>query len=240
MSETTPREREASSGRNRYKATLNLPKTDFPMRADLARNEPLTVERWANAGLYGAVQQARAAAEPFVFHDGPPYANGGIHLGHLLNKALKDFVVRSRLMEGRRVEYVPGWDCHGLPIEHKVMTELLKSAEAKRIEALPEDAQRMEIRRRCRESAEGFIELQSKQMRRLLTLADYEHPYLTMDPSYEGAVLEVFAELVAQGIVYRDRKPVHWSIANRTALAEAELEYEDRDDPSVFVEFDAI
>ncbi|MGA1466466.1 MAG: class I tRNA ligase family protein, partial [Phycisphaerales bacterium] len=124
MSETTPREREASSGRNRYKATLNLPKTDFPMRADLARNEPLTVERWANAGLYGAVQQARAAAEPFVFHDGPPYANGGIHLGHLLNKALKDFVVRSRLMEGRRVEYVPGWDCHGLPIEHKVMTEL--------------------------------------------------------------------------------------------------------------------
>ncbi|MGA1057722.1 MAG: isoleucine--tRNA ligase [Phycisphaerales bacterium] len=240
MSETTPREREASSGRNRYKATLNLPKTDFPMRADLARNEPLTVERWANAGLYDAVQQARTAAEPFVFHDGPPYANGGIHLGHLLNKALKDFVVRSRLMEGRRVEYVPGWDCHGLPIEHKVMTELLKSAEAKRIEALPEDAQRMEIRRRCRESAEGFIELQSKQMRRLLTLADYEHPYLTMDPSYEGAVLEVFAELVAQGIVYRDRKPVHWSIANRTALAEAELEYEDRDDPSVFVEFDAI
>jgi isoleucyl-tRNA synthetase len=240
MSEPTPKERESSSGRNRYKPTLNLPKTDFPMRADLARNEPITVERWTSGGLYAAVQQERAAAEPFVFHDGPPYANGGIHLGHLLNKALKDFVVRSRLIEGHRVEYVPGWDCHGLPIEHKVMTELLKSAEAKRIEAMPESEQRIEIRRRCRESAEGFIELQSRQMRRLLTLADYEHPYLTMDPAYEGAVLEVFAELVKQGIVYRDRKPVHWSIANRTALAEAELEYEDRDDPSVFVEFDAL
>ena len=240
MSETTPTTREASGGRNRYKATLNLPKTDFPMRADLARNEPITVERWTSGNLYASVQETRATSAPFVFHDGPPYANGGIHLGHLLNKALKDFVVRSRLMEGRLVEYVPGWDCHGLPIEHKVMTELLKSAEAKRIEAMPEDAQRIEIRRRCRESAEGFIDLQSRQMRRLLTLADYEHPYLTMDPAYEAAVLEVFADLVAQGIVYRDRKPVHWSIANRTALAEAELEYEDRDDPSVFVEFDAI
>ena len=236
MSQTT----DTSSGRNRYKATLNLPATAFPMRAKLAENEPRTVERWESQDLYAAVQRSREGAEAFVFHDGPPYANGGIHLGHLLNKALKDFVVRSRLMEGDRVAYVPGWDCHGLPIEHKVMTELVKGAEAKAIEALPEAERRIEIRRRCRESAERFIDLQSRQMRRLLTLADYEHPYLTMDPAYEAEVLEVFAELVAQGLVYRDRKPVHWSIANRTALAEAELEYEDRDDPSVFVEFDAL
>jgi isoleucyl-tRNA synthetase len=240
MSQTNDKSTGGSSDRNRYKSTLNLPATDFPMRAKLAENEPRTVERWESQGLYAEVQRDRESATPFVFHDGPPYANGGIHLGHLLNKALKDFVVRSRLMEGDRVAYVPGWDCHGLPIEHKVMTELLKSAEAKAIEALPEAERRIEIRRRCRESAESFIELQSRQMKRLLTLADYDHPYLTMDPAYEAEVLEVFAELVAQGLVYRDRKPVHWSIANRTALAEAELEYEDRDDPSVFVEFDAI
>ena len=239
MSETPTKSAQPSGGRNRYKETLNLPKTEFPMRADLARNEPLTVERWERNDLYAAVDAARQAAEPFVFHDGPPYANGAIHLGHLLNKSLKDFVVRSRLLEGRRVQYVPGWDCHGLPIEHKVLTEILAGAEAKALEAMPAEAQRLEIRRRCEESARGFIELQSRQMRRLLTLADYAHPYRTMDPAYEAAVLEVFADLVAQGIVYRDRKPVHWSIANRTALAEAELEYEERDDPSVFVEFDA-
>ena len=229
----------ASGGRNRFKETLNLPRTGFPMRAELSRNEPATVARWESEGLYRRVQEARAGATPFLFHDGPPYANGSIHTGHLLNKVLKDIVVRSRLMEGLRVEFVPGWDCHGLPIEHRVVSELLEKGEWPRIAALPADAQRMEIRRRCEASARRFIDLQRDDMRRLLTLADYDDPYLTLRPDYEAAVLEVFAELLAKGLVYRDRKPVHWSIANRTALAEAELEYEEREDPSVHVEFEA-
>ena len=223
-----------------YKATLNLPKTSFAMKANLAQAEPQTVARWQQEGLYAAVQQARAGAPVFGFHDGPPYANGSIHLGHLLNKVLKDMVVRSRLMEGMACPYVPGWDCHGLPIEHKVVTELNEKGKLQKVLELPEDQSRMVIRRECKASAEKFIKLQMGQMQRLLTLADYQNPYLTMAPAYEGAVLEDFAQLIEQGLVYRALKPVHWSIANRTALAEAELEYEDRDDPSVYVDFEAV
>jgi len=229
----------ASGGRNRFKESLNLPRTEFPMRAELSRHEPATLARWQAEGLYRQVQAARSGRPPFRFHDGPPYANGSIHTGHLLNKVLKDIVVRTRLMEGSRVEFVPGWDCHGLPIEHRVVTELMESGELAAIEALPADARRLEIRRRCEASARRFIDLQAQDLQRLLTLADYDHPYLTLAPGYESAVLEVFAELLAKGLVYRDRKPVHWSIANETALAEAELEYEEREDPSVFVEFEA-
>jgi isoleucyl-tRNA synthetase len=222
-----------------YKKTLNLPKTDFPMKANLAQNEPLSIKRWEQAGLYHAAMKARAGAKAFVFHDGPPYANGAIHVGHLLNKVLKDFVVRSNLMAGRLCPYIPGWDCHGLPIEHKVMTELVESGKAARLDSLSEDQRRMAIRRECQRDAEKFVKLQAQQMQRLLTLADYEHPYLTMSPPYEQAVLEVFAGLLEQGLVYRALKAVHWSIANETALAEAELEYMDRDDLSVYVTFDA-
>ena len=222
-----------------YKDTLNLPKTDFPMRANLAQNEPISQKQWAQSKLYEKAVAARRNGKPFVFHDGPPYANGSIHVGHLLNKVLKDLVVRSRLLMGNHCPYVPGWDCHGLPIEHKVMTELVESGKAEKINSLDDDTRRMVIRRECAKYAEKFVKLQAGQMQRLLTLADYENPYLTMNPRYERAVLEVFAELIEQGVVYRALKPVHWSIANQTALAEAELEYEDRTDLSIYVDFEA-
>lgn len=188
--------------------------------------------------LYEQIQAKRQDAEPFVFHDGPPYANGLMHTGHLLNKVLKDLVVRTRIMSGKRCDFVPGWDCHGLPIEHMVMAGLVDSGKIKKLNDLSEDHRRMAIRRECAKSAAKFQKLQTEQMKRLLTLADYEHPYLTMTPDYERAVLEVFAELVQQDLVYRDLKPVHWSIANETALAEAELEYEDKEDTSVYVDFE--
>ena len=222
-----------------YKSTLNLPKTDFAMKANLSQAEPLTVKRWQDEALYDTVQAARANAPLYSFHDGPPYANGSIHLGHLLNKVLKDIVVRSRLMDGMRVPYVPGWDCHGLPIEHKVVTDMNEKGKLQKVMELPDDQRRMIIRRECQTYADKFVKLQAGQMQRLLTLADYANPYLTMKPAFEGAVIEDFADLVEQGLVYRALKPVHWSIANRTALAEAELEYEDRQDLSVYVDFEA-
>ena len=183
-----------------YKSTLNLPKTDFAMKANLAQAEPQTVKRWQDERLYDAVQEARAGAPMFSFHDGPPYANGSIHLGHLLNKVLKDIVVRARLMDGMRVPYVPGWDCHGLPIEHKVVTEMNEKGKLQKVLELPDDQRRMVIRRECQAYAEKFVKLQAGQMQRLLTLADYANPYLTMKPAFEGAVLEDFAELVEQGL----------------------------------------
>jgi isoleucyl-tRNA synthetase len=230
---------ETTQQKPNYKKTLNLPRTGFPMRANLAQNERLSRRRWEEAHLYGAVIEARSGGEPFALHDGPPYANGSIHAGHLLNRVLKDFVVRSRLMDGRQCRFVPGWDCHGLPIEHIVMTGIVESGKSESLNRLPDDQRRMAIRRECRRYAEKYQKHQSEQMQQLLTLADYEHPYLTLQPSYEQAVLEVFADLVAEGVVYRALKPVHWSIANRTALAEAELEYEDRQDVSVYVDFEA-
>ena len=223
-----------------YKATLNLPKTSFPMKANLVQNEPASLKRWSAMNLYEKIREARRGSPAFNFHDGPPYANGSIHLGHLMNKCLKDFVVRSRTMAGMDTPYVPGWDCHGLPIEHKVMMELVESGKIDKLRTLEEGQQRMAVRRECRASAEKFVKLQSTQMQRLLTLADYAHPYLTMSPEYEGATLEVLAGLLEQGLVYRALKPVHWSIANQTALAEAELEYEEREDISVYVDFEAL
>jgi isoleucyl-tRNA synthetase len=229
MTQTTPN----------YKKTLNLPKTSFPMRGNLAQNEPQSVKRWEKGKLYDAIQGARQNAEPFVFHDGPPYANGSIHVGHLLNKVLKDFVVRTQLMSGKKCPYTPGWDCHGLPIEHKVMEDLVESGKIEKLKDLDDETRRIAIRRECKKYASKFVKLQTGQMKSLLTLADYDDPYLTMVPKYEASVLEVFADLVETGLVYRQLKPVHWSIANETALAEAELEYEDREDPSIFVYFDA-
>jgi isoleucyl-tRNA synthetase len=235
-----------------YKKTLNLPKTAFPMKANLVQNEPASLKRWAKLGLYQKLREQAAAARDagnpkhrFVFHDGPPYANGSIHLGHLLNKVLKDIVVRTRTMMGFDVPYIPGWDCHGLPIEHKVMQEQRDSAPPSAPDSARGDTEDpsggaaiMKTRRACKKYAEKFVKLQSQQMQRLLTLADYDDPYLTMNPRYEAATLEVFAAMVARGVVYRGLKPVHWSIENQTALAEAELEYYDREDTSVFVKFD--
>ncbi len=209
-----------------YRATLNLPTTTFAMKANLATKEPQIQARWQELSLYDTLVQRESPKGPFVFHDGPPYANGPIHIGHLLNKILKDIVVRSRVMAGHCVDYVPGWDCHGLPIEHKVLKEL--GAEAKNLSTI-------EVRKRCHDYAAGYVQTQGLQMQRLGTLANYAHPYLTMSPGYEAGVLEVFATLIERGLVYRDLKPVHWSIANRTALADAELEYMDRKDPSIYV-----
>lgn len=211
-----------------YKATLNLPKTSFSMRANLLQNEPQHQKRWDRMGLYNLMRDVEHPKGTYTFHDGPPYANGSIHLGHLLNKVLKDIVVRSRFLDGYDVPFVPGWDCHGLPIEHKVMKELGDKAR---------EMEPIQIRRRCKSYAQKFVKLQAKQMQNLGTVGDYANPYITMNPNYEGAVLELFAELVEQGLVYRALRPVHWSIANRTALAEAELEYEDREDISIYVNF---
>ncbi len=213
-----------------YKKTLNLPKTSFSMKANLVQNEPASIKRWDGMDLYRKVRQARQGAKPYVFHDGPPYANGSIHLGHLLNKVLKDLVVRSKTMAGYDCPFIPGWDCHGLPIEHKVMQELGDAA--RQMDALA-------IRRKCQKYAAKFQKLQRGQMERLLTVGDYDEPYLTMAPEYEAGVMEVFAELIDQGVVYRALKPVHWSPDNQTALAEAELEYYDREDTSVFVLFES-
>ena len=228
-----------SDTKRNFKSTLNLPRTDFPMRANLNQNEPKTLKRWQQEGMYARVTEGRKDAPLFRFHDGPPYANGSIHLGHLMNKVLKDLVVRSHIMEGMSCPYIPGWDCHGLPIEHKVVTELHEKGKMAKLAELDEDTRRMAIRKACGSYAEKFIKLQSGQMERLLTHADYGHPYLTMAPSYEARTIEVFADLLDQGLVYRDLKPVHWSIDNQTALAEAELEYEDREDVSVYVDFEA-
>ncbi|MEE9404583.1 MAG: isoleucine--tRNA ligase [Algisphaera sp.] len=214
-----------------YKKSLNLPKTAFPMKANLVQNEPASHKRWDKLNVYGTLRDAKHPKGPFVFHDGPPYANGDIHLGHLLNKVLKDLVVRTKSMAGYDCPYTPGWDCHGLPIEHKVMQDL--GEKAKGMDAL-------KIRKKCESYANKFVKTQKAQMQRLLTMADYDDPYLTMLPRYEAGVLDVFASLVETGVVYRDLKPVHWSIDNQTALAEAELEYHDREDTSVFVNFHCV
>lgn len=241
MSHASPQGGAPASSKPNYKNTLNPRNTSFPMKANLVQNEPASIARWEKINLYRRIREAGPGKSRgrFVFHDGPPYANGSIHLGHLMNKCLKDFVVRTRTMMGYDCPYVPGWDCHGLPIEHKVMTELVQAGKSSKLDALPDAQRRMAVRRECHKHAEKFQKLQASQMQRLLTLADYENPYLTMQPSYEGATLEVLAGLVEQGLVFRALKPVHWSIENETALADAELEYEDREDISVYVDFEA-
>lgn len=238
---TKPETKEGAE-KNRYRKTLNLPQTKFDMKANLLQNEPTSLKRWQQLGLYAKLREQAAAsnAPKFLFHDGPPYANGSIHLGHLMNKCLKDFVVRSQTMMGKDVPYVPGWDCHGLPIEHKVMQAMQEKGSFAKLAAMDQGQRDMIVRRECQSHAEKYIKLQAGQMQRLLTLADYEKPYLTMAPQYEASTLEVLADLLAKGLVYRAVKPVHWSIANETALAEAELEYEDREDTSVFVDFEAL
>ncbi|MEM7809000.1 MAG: isoleucine--tRNA ligase [Planctomycetota bacterium] len=213
-----------------YKDTLNLPKTDFAMKAQLTQREPQRLADWEADGLYGKVLDAHASDPVFNLHDGPPFANGDIHIGHVLNKVLKDVVCRYQTMKGRRVPYVPGWDCHGLPIEHKVQQKL--GPKLRELDTLT-------VRRLCREHAEKAIKTQCQQFKRLGILGDWDRPYLTMDPGYEARTLEVFAKFVENGLVYKRLKPVHWSVANRTALADAELEYQRVRDPSVFVEFPA-
>ena len=212
-----------------YKNTLNLPKTSFPMKADLVRREPARLAQWEASGLYGRLRAMRAGAPRFVLHDGPPFANGDVHVGTALNKVLKDFVVKFQSMMGKDAPYIPGWDCHGLPIEFKVAQEMRQKGE--------EDFCPAEVRRCCAAYARKFVDLQRERFRRLGVFGDWEAPYLTLDKEYEAEELRLFAALVEQGLVYRGKKPVYWSIPCRTALAEAEVEYRDHLSESVFVKF---
>ncbi|MEM7699743.1 MAG: class I tRNA ligase family protein, partial [Verrucomicrobiota bacterium] len=209
-----------------YKETLNLPETDFPMRGDLVKREPLRLEEWEKADIYAQIIAARKAADSprYILHDGPPFANGDVHMGTALNKVLKDLVLKSKSMAGFECPYVPGWDCHGLPIEFKVVKE------SKGLEPA-------EIRRRSEKFAREFIEIQRKSFRRLGVFGDWDNPYLTLSPSYEADIVRVFAKLVDRGLVYQSQKPVQWSYGAQTALAEAEVEYEEVKDPAIFVEF---
>ncbi|MCA8938911.1 MAG: class I tRNA ligase family protein, partial [Planctomycetes bacterium] len=224
-----------SDAAKKLKESVLTPKTDFPMKADLTSREVQTLERWYSAqpdgskDLYEAIQKRRSDAPLYVLHDGPPYANGDAHTGTGMNKILKDTVVKYQTMLGNRSPYIPGWDCHGLPIEHKVLEELGGKK--------PEDMSALEVRERCLAFAHSFIDRQREQFKRTMTLGRWEEPYLTINPIYEGAVLDCFADLMRQGYVSRSRKPVHWSWAARSALAEAELEYEEREDPSIYVKF---
>lgn len=211
-----------------YKETLNLPRTDFPMRANLPQREPEVLAGWQRIDLYGALQRRASQAPVFVLHDGPPYANGHVHLGTALNKVIKDIVIKSKAMAGFRTPFVPGWDCHGMPIEHQVMKEL--SGRAAQMSQL-------EIRRHCRAYAEKFIDIQRREFRRLGVIGDWDHPYLTMAPEYEAQIVRVFRELVERGFIYRGLRPVHWCTVCRTALAEAEVEYAEHRSPSIFVRF---
>ncbi len=210
------------------KTTLNLPKTGFPMKASLPKNEPAMLERWEAMRLYERIREAHRGQPIYVLHDGPPYANGPIHLGTALNKTLKDFVVKSRSMSGFDAPYVPGWDCHGLPIEIKVDNELGR----KKLELDP-----LAVREECRKYAGKFLDLQRSQFKRLGVLGRWEKPYSTMDPQYESVVLETFYKCYEEGLVYKGLKSVYWCIHDKTALAEAEVEYEMHTSPSVWVRY---
>ncbi|NUQ33696.1 MAG: isoleucine--tRNA ligase [Planctomycetaceae bacterium] len=211
------------------KETVLTPKTDFPMKADLASREPQTLARWEEKGLYDAIRKARSGGEKFILHDGPPYANGNTHTGSGMNKILKDIVVKLRTMQGFDSPYIPGWDCHGLPIENKVLEELGGK--------IPEGMSALDVRKRCLDTANKYIDIQRQQFKRAMVLGRWEKPYLTIDPVYEAATLECFKDLYAKGYIKRARKSVHWSWAAQSALAEAELEYEDRKDASIYVRF---
>jgi isoleucyl-tRNA synthetase len=211
-----------------YKDTLALPRTDFPMKASLTRIEPQILARWNELRLYERMRKSREGKKKFVLHDGPPYANGHVHLGTALNKILKDFIVRSRFMAGFDAPYVPGWDCHGMPIEHQITKALGEG-----LAATPS----VEIRRRCREYADKFMNIQRAEFIRLGVVGDWERPYLTMSHQYEAAILGALLDLVRAGFIYKGLRPIHWCATCRTALAEAEVEYGDHRSHSIYVKF---
>jgi isoleucyl-tRNA synthetase len=211
-----------------WKDTLNLPRTDFPMKANLPATEPATIARWDAMGLHARLRDVRRGRPRFIMHDGPPYANGEIHIGHALNKILKDLVIKSRSMAGFDAPYVPGWDCHGLPIELNVEKD--KHAPDK-------DRSPAEFRRACRAFAAKFVDSQREDFKRLGILGDWDNPYLTMNPAYQADIVRALGRFVERGLVYKGKKPVYWCLRDRTALAEAEVEYETHKSPSIYVEF---
>ncbi len=211
-----------------YSKTVNLPTTDFPMRANLPKREPEILQKWKNDDIYNKIMQARKDSELYILHDGPPYANGHIHIGHALNKILKDMIIKHKTMMGFKVPYVPGWDCHGLPIELNVTKKLGKKAR---------EMEKVEIRKGCRDYAEEFVALQMEEFKRLGVFADYEHPYKTLTLDYEHTILDTFGKILEGGYIYRSKKPIYWCPSCVTALAEAEVEYDDHTSPSIFVKF---
>ena len=226
-----------------YKDTLNLPRTDFAMKADLVTREPQRLAQWQQAGLYTRIQAARAGAPKFVLHDGPPFANGDVHIGTALNKILKDIIIKYKTLRGFSAPYIPGWDCHGLPIEFKVSQEMRKgsaAAPAAGADASSATFDAATIRKACEAYARKYIDIQRVQFKRLGVLGDWENPYLTLNKEYEADELRLFADIVAKGFVYRGKKPVYWSIPCRTALAEAEVEYQDHVSQSIFVKFPVV
>ncbi|HTB34723.1 MAG TPA: class I tRNA ligase family protein, partial [bacterium] len=209
-----------------YSKTVRLPQTEFPMRAGLAQSEPLRLKAWADAGLYQRLRQERAGKPRWILHDGPPFANGDIHMGTALNKVLKDVWVRYKTLQGFDAPYVPGWDTHGMPIEFKVSREL----KGKPISPL-------ELRRLCKAEALSWLDKQREQFKRLGGWGDWAHPYVTLDPAFEAGQLDAYWALYKGAQIYRDLKPVHWSWATQTALAEAELEYKEKTSTAVFVKY---
>ena len=210
------------------KLTLNLPKTEFPMKANLPQNEPKMLAHWEKIHVYEKIRESRHGAPIYVLHDGPPYANGPIHLGHALNKCLKDFIVKSRNMAGFDAPYVPGWDCHGLPIEIKVDESLGR----KKLQMDP-----LQVRQACRKYAEKYLDLQREQFKRIGVFGRFEEPYSTMTPQFESWVIANFYAFFEKGMVYKGLKPVYWCIHDETALAEAEVEYANHTSPSVWVRY---
>lgn len=214
-----------------YKETLNLPKTDMPMRAGLAKREPETLNKWMDTDIYSKILNKNKSNDSFILHDGPPYPNGNIHLGHALNKILKDIIVKYKSMKGFFTPYVPGWDCHGLPIE----VQLLKDLKKQKLEHKKEDIGW--FRDKCKEYALGYVDTQKDQFKRLGIFAEWDNPYLTLNPEYEASVVEQFGELAENGYINRGRKPIHWCISCETALAEAEIEHDDHRSPSIYFKF---
>jgi len=211
-----------------YRNTLNLPKTDFPMKANLAKREPEILKQWEVEKIYHKITQRSKGRVKYILHDGPPYANGNIHIGTALNKILKDFIVKSKFMSGFDSRYVPGWDCHGLPVEHEVEKSLGKGKEGLSV---------VEIRRRCREYAAKYVNIQREEFKRLGVFGEWENPYLTMNFSYQATIVREFGKFLLNGSVYKGKKPVHWCPTCKTALAEAEVKYEDHQSSSIYVKF---
>ncbi|MCJ7593939.1 MAG: isoleucine--tRNA ligase, partial [Desulfobacterales bacterium] len=214
-----------------YKETLNLPKTGFPMKANLVKREPEMIEKWEREDLYHKIRKSSKGRKTYMLHDGPPYANGNIHMGTAFNKVLKDIIIKSRQMAGFDAPYVPGWDCHGLPIEHKVDSELgLRKTEMSLVE----------IRKYCRMYAEKYINIQRNEFRRLGVLGEWQEPYLTMNFAYEATIVREFGKFALSGATYKSKKPIYWCTSCQTALAEAEVEYGEHTSPSIFVKFPMI
>ena len=214
-----------------YKSTLNLPHTDFPMKADLPKREPDIVRRWQDTDLYGQIRDGLKGRPKFALHDGPPYANGSIHMGHALNKILKDITVRYKTMRSFDSPYVPGWDCHGLPVEHQLFKEL---------KLTKYDIDQVKFRKKAYDYAMKYVNIQREEFKRLGILGDWDNPYLTLSRSYEAQIIRSFGVLVGKGYIYKDLKPVNWCPVCETALAEAEVEYELKTSPSIYVRFEVV